>query len=246
MAAKRKPAPKPAISNTPKETSPEVEAKQAEAAETMPEIEEMPVPPAPQPEPPMDSATKVRLIGNLANISQNQELIALLDEQPNGSQIYQLFVEAIDRKLSEIMGGKATPEDTAAEAVSLAQAVQGAHQSLAMMRSLMDQFRTLMVGFMQTPLVDVLTMMNKNLGGPDFAFQPPVEQPNVQMPVPQAPAPQAPVPVADPQQPAVGVQQGSTQPMRRRRQAIKGVQQGGSETSVPARHSRGGGGLNSF
>lgn len=98
---------------------------------------------------------KVKLIGDLSNACQNEEVVGLIRGLPNGERIYELFVTAIEKELQRVMTGQEVQE---AAAVNLVGAIQQA-------QSIMDQFRQTIVGYMQTPLMQALSGLHERLGG---------------------------------------------------------------------------------
>ena len=108
---------------------------------------------------------KVKLLGDLANACSNPEVVRVLTTLPNGHKIYELFVATIDKELNRIIGGGEKKDDAP-------QHLQDTAGTARYLQQVMEQFKQLMVGFMQTPLVKVLATMNKNLGGKEFQFQP--------------------------------------------------------------------------
>lgn len=119
--------------------------------------------------PEMSLIEKVKLMSDLANACQNTQVVAEIMKLPSGDRIFKIFVEAVDRELQDIMNGK--KEDVPKEVintVNMARQLQGT----------LTAFQTMVSGFMGTPLVQVLNMMNQNLGGK--GFQVPQSQPQQQ------------------------------------------------------------------
>jgi len=119
--------------------------------------------------PDMSLIEKVKLMSDLANACQNTQVVEEIMKLQNGDRIFKIFVEAVDRELQDIMNGK--KEDVPKEVintVNMARQLQGT----------LTAFQTMVSGFMGTPLVQVLNMMNQNLGGK--GFQVPQSQPQQQ------------------------------------------------------------------
>lgn len=109
---------------------------------------------------------KAKLIADLAAAWQNPELSSLIKSLPSGDRLFEIFANAVSREMNTIMTGK-READPGLQALS-AQTEQ--------MASAMSEFKGLIVGFMQSPLVQVLDLMNKNLGGRRADFSPPARQ----------------------------------------------------------------------
>lgn len=105
---------------------------------------------------------KVKLMSDLTGACQNKEVIHLLSGLPGGARIYELFVEAIEREVSLIMNGKSE---------SAPKELNTALDVAKQLQTTLSNFRDTIVGFHNTALVEVLNMMNKNLGGKSAQFQ---------------------------------------------------------------------------
>jgi hypothetical protein len=99
---------------------------------------------------------KVSLMHDLASACKDKNVVSVLQGLPNGEKIFNIFVSAIERELSSVMNGKKE---------EIPQQVNDLLSALNHLNSSTKQFRELISGFMGTPLVEVLNMMNKNLGG---------------------------------------------------------------------------------
>jgi hypothetical protein len=113
--------------------------------------------------PEMSLIEKVKLMSDLANACQNEKIVTEIKNLPSGERIYSIFVEAVDRELQAIMNGK--KEDVPKELVNTVNMTRQIQATL-------NSFQSLISGFMGTPLVQVLSMMNQNLGGKGFQAPP--------------------------------------------------------------------------
>lgn len=127
-------------------------AEMAEA-EVEPKVEEAPKE--------LTTIQKVQLMSSLANIATDEAVATMLKERPNGNIVYDIFIEAVDKKLKEIMDGK--PEEIPQQVTSILAATGRIDITL-------KEFQRMIMGFMDTPLVEVLNLMNRNLGGKKFDF----------------------------------------------------------------------------
>ena len=121
--------------------------------------------------PEMSLIEKVKLMSDLANACQNDKVVSEIKSLPNGERIYSIFVEAVDRELQGIMNGK--KEDVPKELINTVNMTRQVQATL-------NSFQSLVSGFMGTPLVQVLNMMNQNLGGKGFQAPPSQLQPHPQ------------------------------------------------------------------
>lgn len=106
----------------------------------------------------MSLIEKVKLMNDLATASQNSEIIEAIKKHPNGEKIYKIFVDAIEKELASTMTGK---QETVKEINNLSSVIKQAQQT-------MNNFRDLNIVFMKSPLVEVLNLINRNLGGQKF------------------------------------------------------------------------------
>lgn len=118
---------------------------------------------------------KARLIADLAAAWQDAELAKLMKALPNGERVFEIFSGAVNREMSVIMTGKNEDQPQ----------LQAMSKQVEQMAGAMGSFRDMIVGFMQSPLVQVLDLMNKNLGARGFQFpqagaQQPRQAPSVQ------------------------------------------------------------------
>lgn len=123
---------------------------------------------------------KAKFISDLAAVWQNNDVKKLLLAQPNGDAIYEVFSTAINNKIADTMSGKASDE--------ISNNVNDLSENTKQMAAAMGNFRDLINSFMSSPLVQVLDLMNKNLGGRSGALPPMYQQ---QQPQPSQYAPQA-------------------------------------------------------
>jgi hypothetical protein len=122
---------------------------------------------------------KAKLIADLAAVWENKELADLITRMPNGSKVLDIFQQAINREMQAVMSGKRVDEEA-----KQFQILTG--QVDAMARS-MGGFDQMMRGFMASPLVNVLDLMNAKLGGQPYTGQRPQSQPQPQQPRREAP-----------------------------------------------------------
>lgn len=119
---------------------------------------------------------KAKLIADLAAAWQNSELARLMKSLPNGERVFEIFSEAVNREMATIMTGK---RDDGPQ-------VQVLSKQVEQMAGAMGNFHNLIMSFMQSPLVQVLNMMNENLGARKFQFpQAPAQQQPRQAPPPR-------------------------------------------------------------
>lgn len=131
--------------------------------------------------PEMSLIEKVKLMSDLANACQNDKVVAEIKSLPSGERIFAIFLEAVDRELQGIMNGR--KEDVPKELVNTVNMTRQVQATL-------NQFQSLVTGFMGTPLVQVLNMMNQNLGGKGFQVPPQAGQASYSPPPPQQPQPE--------------------------------------------------------
>lgn len=103
---------------------------------------------------------KVKLMNDLAVTAQDPEVADLIRGRPNGEKIYSLFVSAIERELAQTMNGKK----------EITKEVDNLSTTVKQTNIVLNNFRDMAMLFMRGPLVEVLGMMNKNLGGQNFQF----------------------------------------------------------------------------
>lgn len=107
-----------------------------------------------------DRIERVKLIGALAGIANDAEIKNLIESREHGAAIYEAFIETVDKKLSEVMGGKEAIDQTAIDLHTIM------HKSAVVM----DEFQRFVVGFFDTPITSILTAVNEKLGGEKFEF----------------------------------------------------------------------------
>lgn len=100
---------------------------------------------------------KVKLMGDLAGAIQNDNVINTLKTLPNGERIYMIFVEAIEKELSNVMSG-GQKEELPKEVMNLVTTTQAVGQTI-------HDFNAIIQAFLSSPLVQILEMMNHRLGG---------------------------------------------------------------------------------
>ena len=108
----------------------------------------------------MSTIEKVQVMSALAGVATDEDVKKVLLSKASGELVYNLFVEAVEKKLQEIMDGSQEKEIHMAN-------ILGATGRLD---QTLQQFQALVVGFMETPLIEVLSLMNRNLGGKKFEF----------------------------------------------------------------------------
>lgn len=109
----------------------------------------------------MSTIEKVKLMNSLAEIATDEALEATIKEKKHGDVVYDIFIEAVDSKLKEIMDGKAAVKEQNENMVSVLAAT-------GRMEITIQELQRLVVNFAQTPLMQVLTTLNENLGGKKF------------------------------------------------------------------------------
>jgi len=148
---------------------------------------------------------KAKLISDLASAFQDPEIITVLEKRNNGKRIRELFEGALNDEMASVMSGEADKKMPP---------VAQLHQRVEAMANAMSNFHQMISGFLSSPLVQVLDMMNRNLGG---------AQNNQPMPQPQ------PYPQGQPQQ--VAPQQPQQQPQQQR-SATQTVTRGSAANSA--------------
>ncbi len=183
-----------------------------------PKVEKILHPEPPQvtlpPEAPMEKELtlleKAKLIADLAAVWENKELSTLLTKLPNGAKVIEVFQEAISREMNAIMSGRQNDKDEQATGV-----LSG---KLEQMAAAIGAFHSAIKACHESPLVQVLEVMNKNLGYRGGMPQAPAHVPQQPVNPGYSPAAQAGLAAANPQTgPTFPDDQGS-QPGRRSRQ----------------------------
>ena len=128
---------------------------------------------------------KAKLIADLAAVWENKELADLITRMPNGPKVLDIFQMAINREMQAVMSGKRIDED--------AKEFQALANQIDLMGRAMNGFDQMIRGFMASPLVNVLDLMNAKLGGQAYAGQRPQSSQSAQ---PQQPRREAP-PIED-------------------------------------------------
>ena len=108
---------------------------------------------------------KAKLIADLAAVWENKELADLITRMPNGQKVLEIFQSAINREMQAVMSGQRIDED--------ARQFQALAGQLDLMGRSMNGFDQMIRGFMASPLVNVLDLMNAKLGGQAYAGQRP-------------------------------------------------------------------------
>jgi len=171
------------------------------------------IPPEPEPVP-MSTFEKVSLMNDLAKLIKDPDFEATVLSRESGEYIFQIFKTAAETTIEGIMNNTVSVQSQQEEqqAISLLQSAREA-------ANVINDFRYLMGGFAQTPLVSTLQMLSNNLSGEqppeDDYYEPELEPVQQRRPPPQRPAPrrkpqppeqrrqQAPVPPPKPGQQAV-------------------------------------------
>lgn len=122
---------------------------------------------------------KAKLIADLAAVWENKELADLITRMPNGSKVLEIFQAAINREMQAVMSGKRIDED--------AQQFQLLAGHVENMARSMNGFDQMIRGFMASPLVNVLDLMNAKLGGQQYTGQRPQSAQQPQQPRREAP-----------------------------------------------------------
>jgi hypothetical protein len=143
---------------------------------------------APAPEeqktpPELSMFDKVKLMADIANASQDAELSKKIKSLSSGDRIYEIFVEAINRELLNIMNGK--KEDPPQQVANLTIQLDQMSQMVYKMQSMIGNM-------MHAPLMYTLDQLVSKLGGQKFEFSQPQEaKPQVRVPVQmeQSPSP---------------------------------------------------------
>jgi hypothetical protein len=112
----------------------------------------------------MSTIEKVKLMSAFTNAVENSEVECVLGNLPHGKRIYEIFVEAIDKELSRIMNG---------DQAAIPKQMTNALASAMSISNMCQQFGGMMANFLNSPLVEVLNLMNQRLGGNKFQYQPP-------------------------------------------------------------------------
>lgn len=141
--------------STPKMEKAPAEDVQQQVAEAIAETEKV------EEKKELSTIEKVKLMNSLADIATDADVEKMLKERGNGDIVYGIFVEAVDKKLKEIMDGKT--EEIPQQVTSILAATGRIDVTL-------KEFQRMIMGFMDTPLVEVLNLMNRNLGGKKFDF----------------------------------------------------------------------------
>jgi len=108
----------------------------------------------------MTTIEKVQLMSSLASIATDSDIKESLTSRVNGDIVYDIFIEAVEKRLNAIMDGK---EGIPEQVTSILSATGRIDTTL-------QEFQRMIMGFMDTPLVEVLNLMNRNLGGKKFDF----------------------------------------------------------------------------
>jgi len=129
----------------------------------------------------MTTIEKVQLMSSLASIATDETLATDLKSRHNGDIVYQVFIEAVEKKLKLIMDGQ---EEMPQQVTSLLSATGRIDVTLS-------EMQRMIMGFMETPLVQILSMMNQNLGGKKFEIdRPKIEAAEAAVAQAQKPRPQ--------------------------------------------------------
>lgn len=124
---------------------------------------------------------KAKLISDLASAFQDPEIIQVLEKRNNGKRIRELFEGALNEEMALVMSGEADKKMPPVEQL---------HQRVEAMAGAMSNFHQMISSFISSPLVQVLDMMNRNLGGAQNNQPMPQPQPYPQGQVQAQQAPQ--------------------------------------------------------
>lgn len=205
---KKAPVSRPIQSNTEQFTPNE----QAEA-EMEPEYYE-------EPPPPQEPSTmeKLALLSDLAKLIANPDFINFVTSQPSGEFAYNIFKRAAEDMVEKTVSGQQsiTQEDSN-QAVSLLGVSRETVQ-------VMNDFKNLIVSFINTPLVGTLEMLNNSLVGAQdpYARQSYYDTQHDPHPVPQPPPRQPPPQPQRPQHPPQRQQYPQNPPPTQRQQQPPG------------------------
>lgn len=100
---------------------------------------------------------KVKLMHDLTGACENKQLVDIIRGLPNGERVYDIFVSAVDKEIEIIMNGKAN-EDVSQEVVDTVKVVRET-------QAVLQNFKTVISHFHETPLVKTLESLNASLGG---------------------------------------------------------------------------------
>lgn len=120
------------------------------------EVVQQPVAQMETPKQEMSMMEKIKLLGDLANTTQNKEVVDVLSSLPNGNRIYDLFVHAINEEISRIMD-VSKPEEK--------NELSNTIESLRAFQTIMNDFTQNMKGLHTAQLIQVLNMLNQKLSG---------------------------------------------------------------------------------
>ena len=109
----------------------------------------------------MDNMTmieKVKLMSSLASVVSQPEVETILRSYENGDMVYEIFTDAINSKLEELLDSKkeAAPKKM----------IDALHAA-AKLEATIKEVSKFLVAYMETPLVAALTELNRKLGGDD-------------------------------------------------------------------------------
>lgn len=98
---------------------------------------------------------RVEVLANLANACKNQAVLKAINALPDGPVILKIFVEAMQIKIQQVMSGQETEET-----YDMAENIRN---NLDVVVSLSDKLQNFFIQLHQSPLVQVLGSLNKNL-----------------------------------------------------------------------------------
>ena len=132
-------------------------------------------PETPQKPPELSTLERIKVLGELANAIQNDELKRVIASLPSGDRLLQIFTEAIAKEIDGLInpGNKAAPKEMV-DVVSIAMGL----------KDLVSHTYAMMAEINRAPVLGTLNLLNQNLGGNGIQpFQ--GEQPELQGQQPQ-------------------------------------------------------------
>jgi len=117
--------------------------------------------------PQSNTLRRVEVLTNLANACKSREVLKALGNLPDGELILRIFVDAMQTKINQVMSGQ--------EQAQVQESTENIRDNLDVVMSLADKLQTFFVQLHQSPLVNVLGSLNKNLEAK--AAQPVMMQP---------------------------------------------------------------------
>ena len=134
-----------------------------------------------------DTINKVKLMNSLATVADDEELADMIRNRPSGELVYNIFMNAIDSQLKELMEGE---QEQAPEQMVDALRASAMHATTA------REVQRFLSNLTNTQLLGSIAILNKNLGGATVEIDQNAIHDSalsVHIPQPVVPAPQAPV-----------------------------------------------------